>query len=146
MQVHTLPKTTGKSLRRLGQGHGSGRGKTAGRGTKGQKARRDIALSFEGGALRLIKRLPFLRGKNKNKSLKRTPVLVSLEKLNSLPKNTTVTLESLIKNKLVNEKIATRDGVKILGNEKVVIPLTVSLPVSKQAAEQIKKAGGTVVL
>src|SRR5438309_1533526 len=48
--------------RRIGRGHGSGKGKTSGRGTKGQKARGQVGTSFEGGQLRLIKRLPFRRG------------------------------------------------------------------------------------
>jgi len=70
MKLSTLSKTIKRTKRRLGQGHGSGRGKTAGRGTKGQNAKGDRSLSFEGGALTIIKRLPFLRGKGKNKSFK----------------------------------------------------------------------------
>ena len=55
MQLNNLVKVTTKSKRRLGQGHGSGRVKTSGRGTKGQNARSNRALSFEGGALPLLK-------------------------------------------------------------------------------------------
>ncbi len=65
MKLSSLTKITKTRKKRLGQGHGSGRGKTAGRGTKGQKARRNIPLTFEGGALTLIKRLPFMKGKGK---------------------------------------------------------------------------------
>src|SRR3989344_1708142 len=57
MKLENLPKTTARKNKRLGLGHGSGRGKTAGRGTKGQKARGKIPISFEGGAISLIKRL-----------------------------------------------------------------------------------------
>ena len=67
MELNKLAKTTVKTKKRLGQGHGSGRVKTSGRGTKGQKARGKIPLRFEGGALPLIKRMPFHRGKGKNK-------------------------------------------------------------------------------
>ena len=67
MKLENLTKVTDRKKKRLGQGHGSGRGKTGGRGTKGQKARGKVSLTFEGGALPLIKRLPFHRGKGKNK-------------------------------------------------------------------------------
>ena len=72
MKLESLPKTTERRKKRLGLGHGSGRGKTAGRGTKGQRARGKIPISFEGGAIPLIKRLPFMRGKGKNKSFKKS--------------------------------------------------------------------------
>lgn len=64
MELFNLPKLKGKSKKkkRLGQGLGSGKGKTAGRGHKGQKARGKVAVGFEGGQLKLIKRLPFMRG------------------------------------------------------------------------------------
>jgi large subunit ribosomal protein L15 len=71
MNLNNLAKITTKPKRRLGQGHGSGRVKTSGRGTKGQNARSNRSLSFEGGALPLIKRLPFRRGKGKNKVFKK---------------------------------------------------------------------------
>lgn len=146
MQLHTLPKVTKKSDRRLGQGHGSGRGKTSGRGTKGQKARGKIKLSFEGGALPLIKRLPFLRGRNKNKSLKNIPVILNISDLNSLPKDSKVTVEFLAKQKLVDGKEAMKDGIKILGNGELNVVLQVMVPVSGKAKTIIEKAGGTVNL
>ena len=144
MQLSTLTKITEKRLRRLGQGHGSGRSKTSGRGTKGQNARGKRALSFEGGALPLKKRLPFLRGKNKNKVFKRIPVVVNLSDLNSLPKGSTIDITLLIKHGLVDKKEALQDGVKILGNGKLDTVLKVMLPTSSSAAKAIEKAGGSV--
>lgn len=142
--LHTLPKITKKRKKRLGQGHGSGRAKTAGRGTKGQKARGDIPLAFEGGALPLIKRLPFLRGKGKNKSFKKKPVGVNIKYLNILPPQTVVDVESLIKHKIVDEKEAKTYGVKLLGEGSLSVPLIIKLPITKGAVVKIEKAGGKV--
>ncbi len=147
MNLSNLAKVTVKKKRRVGQGHGSGRGKTAGRGTKGQKARGHIPLSFEGGALPLIKRLPFRRGKGKNKSFKKKPVILNVKILNILEKEATVTLQTLIDKKIVDARHAKEYGVKILGDGELSIPLTIDqIPVSKGAAEKIKKAGGEIKL
>ena len=143
MNLASLPKIKEKNKKRLGQGHGSGRGKTAGRGTKGQKSRGKISLSFEGGALPLIKRLPFRRGKGRNKSFKTKPFILNVERLNELSKNSQVDVDLLIKEGLVSKK-AKKDGVKILGNGKLNLPLLVNLPVSESAREKIEKAGGKV--
>lgn len=144
MNIHQLPKTTTKGKRRLGQGHGSGRVKTSGRGTKGQKARGKIPLFFEGGALSLIKRMPFHRGKGKNNVFKKSPIVVNLEVLNVFPKGTTVDLEALIKAHIVEKEEAHTYGVKVLGDGSLQNPLTISLPISKRAAEKVTKAGGTI--
>ncbi len=144
MVLNNLKKIKKSSKKRLGQGHGSGRGKTAGRGTKGQKARGKVPLYFEGGALPLIKRLPFRRGKGKNKVFKKKPMIVNIKVLNLLKKDSIVDIETLIKNKIVDEKDAKMYGVKILGEGDLKTPLTVKLPISKGAASKIKKAGGKV--
>ena len=144
MHTHSLPSIIDKKRRRLGQRHGSGRVKTSGRGTKGQKARRNIALTFEGGALPLIKRLPFRRGKNKNNSLHTKPVIVSLKSLSILPKDAVVDVPTLIKYRLVNENEVKKCGVKLLGPGPVQQPLTVKIPVSQSLASEIEKAGGHV--
>ena len=99
MNLSNLDKAKTKSKKRVGQGHGSGRGKTSGRGTKGQKARNKVAIYFEGGALPLTKRLPFLRGKGRNRSLQEKPYVLNVEDLNVFSKGTVVTLESLVKQK-----------------------------------------------
>jgi large subunit ribosomal protein L15 len=144
MNLSNLHKITTKRKKRVGLGHGSGRGKTSGRGTKGLKARGDVPLDFEGGALPLIKRLPFLRGKGRNKSLQAKPFVINVSALNLFAKNETVDLETLAKHKLVNLSDAKLVGVKILGDGELGVALTVKVPVSKGAAAKIEKAGGKV--
>jgi len=143
VELNTLQTITKRTKRRLGQGHGSGRGKTAGRGTKGQKARGHISLSFEGGALSYIKRLPFRRGKGRNKAIRREPLTVRIERLNSLPKNTIVTKETLLKHNIIDVHGSQR-GVKIVDGGQLQVPVTVHVPLSKSAAKKIEKAGGKV--
>lgn len=144
MELHQLTKATTKEKRRLGQGHGSGRVKTSGRGTKGQKARRKIARNFEGPPLPLTKRLPFLRGKSRNNPLQPDPVVINLSTLNKLPKNSEVTTEFLIAQKLVDADEVAIKGVKVLGDGELTTPLVFRLPVSKRAEDKITKAGGRV--
>jgi len=144
MELHSLTKIVTKSKRRIGQGHGSGRGKTSGRGTKGQKARTSIPLFFEGGALPLIKRLPFRRGKGKNKTYQKKPVVINIKALSIFTKGTTVDIKMLIDKKIVDAQDAKIYGVKILGDGTIDQALTINLPISKKAADKITKAGGTI--
>lgn len=144
MELNNLEKLTDKKLRRIGRGHGSGRGKTSGRGTKGQKARRDIPLHFEGGALPLIKRLPFLRGKGKNKALSVRPMIINVEDLKKFTDKSVVDIQSLVKHNIVDEKSAKAKGVKILGKGELSAALVVKVIVSASAKEKIEKAGGSV--
>ena len=144
MNLTELQKIKTKKSRRLGQGHGSGRGKTGGRGTKGDKARGTVSLSFEGGALPLIKRLPFHRGKDKNKSFKLPTIILNLSDLGSLPKNTVVDTEALIKHNVITAREAGKASIKILGNGTITTPLTIKLPLSKSARAKVEQAGGQV--
>ncbi|MCL5019470.1 MAG: 50S ribosomal protein L15 [Patescibacteria group bacterium] len=144
MNINSLIKTTEKSKRRLGQGHGSGRVKTSGRGTKGQNARNKVPIYFEGGALPLIKRLPFRRGKGKNKLFKKKPIVINVKVLSLLGKDTVVDLKTLVKHNIVDEKEARIYGVKILGDGELKSALIIKLPISKNASEKVKKAGGKV--
>ncbi|MDE2025964.1 MAG: 50S ribosomal protein L15 [Patescibacteria group bacterium] len=146
MNLHALPKTTTTGKRRLGQGHGSGRVKTSGRGQKGQKARRKIKISFEGGALPLIKRMPFLRGKGRNYALKGKPELITLTDLNVFAKDAVVDIKALVNEHLVKATEAEKYGVKVLGDGTIEKALRVKLPTSKSAKEKIEKAGGSVEL
>lgn len=146
MDLSTLPKTTTQGRRRLGQGHGSGRVKTSGRGTKGQKARNHVPIFFEGGALPLIKRMPYLRGKGRNKMFKARPIAVNVQALNVFGKNATIDLKALIDKKIIDAKQGKLCGVKILGNGNLTVALAVALPVSKGAQVKIEKAGGRVKL
>ncbi|MEK7571136.1 MAG: 50S ribosomal protein L15 [Patescibacteria group bacterium] len=144
MNIGSLGSIVKKSKKRVGQGHGSGRGKTAGRGQKGQKARTSVPLDFEGGALPLIKRMPYLRGKGKNKPMKPAPVVLNVSALAKLPAKTTVDIETLVAHNLVDAAQAKQNGVKILGDGDLSIALTVKVAVSKSAAEKIQQAGGSV--
>lgn len=144
MALNNLVKVKTKSKKRLGQGHGSGRVKTSGRGTKGQHARNKVPMYFEGGALPLIKRLPYLRGKGRNKSFRNLPLIVNVKYLASFDANTVVDLDTLIKNKIVKASDAKEFGVKILGDGVIEKALIIKLPISKRAAEKIIKAGGKV--
>lgn len=130
-----------RQKKRIGRGHGSGKVKTAGRGTKGQKARGSIMPGFEGGQLALIKRLPLLRGKGKNTSLVAKPFPLTVERLNTLPRDTIVTLEVLKKYNMIDARVT---RVKILGAGKLTVALSVVVPCSKSASESIVKAGGRV--
>lgn len=143
MQLHSLPETVTKSKKRLGQGHGSGRVKTSGRGTKGQNARSKRPIQFEGGALPLTKRLPFLRGKDRNKPISPKFIIVNLDDINKLPAKTIVTLEVLVKHGLISKDAVTK-GVKVLGGGSVDKEYTVKIPLSKSASDKIIKAGGSV--
>ena len=144
MNLSALPKITEKRKRRVGRGHGSGRVKTAGRGTKGQNAKGKRPLSFEGGALSLIKRLPFRRGKERNKAFKKKPVILNVKVLSLLKKDSVVDVAFLIKNRIVDSDHAKKYGVKILGDGDIQIALVIKLPISKNAAKKIEKAGGRV--
>lgn len=143
MELSNLPRITQKESRRVGRGHGSGRGKTAGRGTKGQKSRKNIPLAFEGGALPLVKRLPFLRGRGRNKVFKPHPIAINISSLNKFSKKTTIDIDTLIKYGIVRDA-ARKQGVKILSDGDLSVPLIVKLPVSASARKKIEKAGGTV--
>lgn len=143
MKLSTLPKIVARSKKRLGRGHGSGRVKTSGRGTKGQKARENIKLTFAGSSLQAswLKRLPLMRGKGKNKSFGKKPVIVNVKYLNGLKANTEVTLETLQKAGIIDQSVT---KVKILGDGELSVPLTIKLPTSKGAVKKIEKAGGKV--
>jgi large subunit ribosomal protein L15 len=143
MDTSKLISIKRRSKKRLGRGHGSGKVKTSGRGTKGQKARDSITPGFEGGQLSLLKRLPLLRGKGRNKALQAKTVAVSLEKLELLPEGSKVTLEILSKYHMIDTGVS---RVKILGNGTLNRKLTVSVACSKSARRAIEKAGGTVAV
>lgn len=143
MQIQSLPKVKSKIQKRVGRGAGSGKGKTAGRGQKGQKARGTVKVLYEGGQLSLIKRLPFLRGKGRNKPHSNKPFPINLKYLNLLPENTVVDMNSLLKYKLIRKDFS-YNKVKILGDGELSKVLTVNLPCSKGAQKKILKAGGKV--
>lgn len=131
-----------KSRLRKGRGPGSGNGKTAGRGHKGQKARSGggVRIGFEGGQMPLYRRLP-KRGFN-NKRFAKEYAEVKLEVLNIFDDDTVVTQELMKDRGLVKEL---KDGIVVLGNGNVNRRLTVQAArFTRTAAEKIKAAGGKV--
>lgn len=144
--LHSLPKVSTRGKKRAGRGYGSGKGgHTSGRGQKGQKSRRTIPWSFEGGALPLSQRLPFWRGKGRLHALKPKPVVVNIGDLERLKAGVVIDMALLIKEGFLTEKEARVQHVKILGRGKLTKKLTiVGLPVSAPARAKIEKAGGNV--
>lgn len=127
--------------KRKGQGVGSGLGKTAGRGQKGQNSRSGggVRPGFEGGQIPLFQRLPKRGFKNVNRE---EYAVVNVSDLNVFENGAEVTIETLIKAGLVNK---TYDGVKVLGNGTLEKKLTVKASKFSASAEAaIKNAGGTV--
>ena len=141
MKLSALSSITKRPKKRIGRGHGSGKVKTSGRGTKGQNARNSRPQGFEGGQLALIKRLPLLRGKDRNGSQKMKAFPLSVERLAELPKGTTVSLATLLKYHMIGGSVK---RVKLLGKGKITHALTVAVPCSKSARRSIEQAGGTV--
>ena len=131
---------------RRGRGHGSGNGKTAGKGHKGQKARSGAPRpGFEGGQMPLYRRIPKRGFKNRNtKEIIAINVSVLEKKFES---GDVVTVESLIEKgiiKNINTGIQTVDGVKILGKGDLTKKLDVKVNAfSESAKEKIEAAGGT---
>jgi large subunit ribosomal protein L15 len=145
MELSQLTKTTTRSKKRLGRGYGSLKGgHTSSRGQKGQTSRSKIAIWFEGGQLPQIRRFPFIRGKNRFKSLKKDTILIDLSQLKDLKANTTVNPKLLVDLKLLKPKELQSKLVKILGRGDIHTALNITIPTSKNAQTKIEKAGGKV--
>ena len=124
---------------RVGRGHGSGNGKTAGRGQKGQKSRSGgkIRVGFEGGQMPLYRRLPKKGFKCRNS---KKIIAINVSELERFEADSVVTIETLAQAGLVKNSY---DGVKILGNGDLNKKLTVQVNAfSKSAAEKIEACGG----
>jgi len=145
----TTLNTTGKILRkkiRVGRGIGSGKGKTSGRGMKGQKSRSGVAIkSFEGGQMPLYRRLP-KRGFNSFNNLKIAKI--NLDKIQmfidkkTLNLTDTINIETLKKLKIINKN---SKKLKILGNGEIKNKINIQTDlISKSAIEKLKKIGGSV--
>ncbi|EKP94866.1 50S ribosomal protein L15 [Thermaerobacter subterraneus] len=140
--LHELRPAPGARRRpkRVGRGIGSGHGKTAGRGTKGQKARSGGAKGpgFEGGQMPLQRRIP-KRGFT-NAPFKKEYAVVNVETLNRFEPGTEVTPELLQERGIVKDA---RDGIKILGDGELKVALTVRAhKFSASARAKIEQAGG----
>nr|WP_276932049.1 50S ribosomal protein L15 [Globicatella sulfidifaciens] len=143
MQLHTLKPVAGsrKERNRVGRGQGSGNGKTAGRGQKGQKQRSGggVRLGFEGGQQPLFRRLPKRGFTNINR---KEYAIVNVETLNRFEDGTTVTPALLIESGIIKNELS---GVKILGEGQLERKLTVhAAKFSKSAEQAIIAAGGSI--
>ena len=141
MKLHELSPAPGsvKEAFRKGRGAGSGNGKTAGKGHKGQNARSGggVRLGFEGGQLPLYRKLPKRGFKNRFAT---EYAIVNVAALNVFEDGDTVTLDKLMAAGIINKPL---DGLKILGNGEITKKLTVEATVfSATAKEKIEAAGG----
>ena len=141
MNLSTLSPAEGSKQSnnfRRGRGHGSGNGKTAGKGHKGQKARSGAPRpGFEGGQLPLYMRLPKRGFTNRNH---KEIVAINLDKLEKFNDGDVVTVDTLLESGVIKNP---KDGVKILGNGELTKKLTVQVNAfSKSAAEKIEALGG----
>ena len=142
MKLHELSPAAGstKERKRIGRGAGSGQGKTAGKGHKGQKARagRGMRAGFEGGQMPLQRRLP---KRGFNNIFRKEIVAVNVADLNArFEDGAVVDVESLMQAGLVKNSF---DGIKILGNGELSKKLTVKVDAFSESAKQkIEAAGG----
>ena len=144
MKLHDMQPAPGSvtKSKRLGRGTGSGHGKTAGKGHKGQNARSGggVRPGFEGGQMPLIRRLP-KRGFTNN--WKKVYTTINVSELNKLEPNTIVTAEMLKATGKISK--ISEYGLKVIGNGELTIPLTVKAnKFSESAIQKIQKAGGTI--
>ena len=125
---------------RRGRGHGSGNGKTAGKGHKGQKARSGAPRpGFEGGQMPLYRRLPKRGFKCRNS---KEIVAINVSALERFEDGAEVNIASLVESGLVSNP---RDGVKILGNGEITKKLNVKVTAASESAKaKIEAAGGTI--
>ena len=143
MKLHELKPAAGskKAPKRVGRGTGSGLGRNAGKGEKGQNARSGggVRPGFEGGQMPLYRRLPKRGFTN---IFAKQIVSINVDRLNIFENGTVVTPELLLETRVISKVL---DGVKILGNGTLEKSLTVQgCKVSKSAAEKIEAAGGKV--
>ncbi len=141
MKLHDLQPAPGsrRVSKRIGRGHATGQGKTAGKGHKGQNARSGggVRLGFEGGQTPLFRRIPKRGFTNINR---KEFAIVNLETLNRFEDGTEITPALLVETGIVKKELS---GIKILGNGEVTKKLTVSAhKFSQSAKEAIEAAGG----
>lgn len=141
MKLQNLFGIINKDMKRVGRGIGSGKGKTAGRGTKGQLSRtgKKLRPGFEGGQLPLVQRVPKRPG---FKSLSPKAITIPLDKLNGLKSGTKVTVEQLVRDGFIAGK---HTAFKIVASTKYINNLiievgSITAGAKKQATPKVKKA------
>ena len=141
MKIHELTPApdSNKAVKRVGRGHGSGQGKTAGKGHKGQKARSggSIRPGFEGGQMPLQRRVP---KRGFNNIFAKKIVAINVSDLNKFEDGAEVDAQALVNVGIVKKEY---DGIKILGNGEISKKLTVKVAAYSESAKQkIEAAGG----
>ena len=148
MKLNTLKPRLLKTKKRLGRGIGSGKGKTSGRGHKGQKSRSGVAIkSFEGGQMPLYRRLP-KRGFNSLSKIKIAKI--NLEKIQTFIDKKTINSSDKIDFKLLKKlKIINKNSqmLKILGTGEIKVKVNIEADlISKSAKEKLEKIGGSILI
>ena len=145
--LNTTSKVINKKMR-VGRGIGSGKGKTSGRGVKGQKSRSGVAIkSFEGGQMPLYRRLP-KRGFNSINKIK--VAKINLEKIQTFIDKKTINSSDTIDFKLLKKlKIINKNSqkLKILGTGEIKVKINIEADlISKSAKEKLEKIGGSILI
>ncbi|MBR5543359.1 MAG: 50S ribosomal protein L15 [Oscillospiraceae bacterium] len=143
MKLHELSPAAGSvtEVKRKGRGPGSGNGKTAGKGHKGQNARSGggVRIGFEGGQMPITRRLP---KRGFNNIFAKTYAIVNVEALNAFDNGAVVGTEELLAKKIIRKA---EDGLRVLGNGELTKKLTVKANAfSESAKAKIEAAGGKV--
>tara|TARA_B100000242_G_C42726832_1_gene339330 strand:- start:93 stop:545 length:453 start_codon:yes stop_codon:yes gene_type:complete len=137
-----------KAKMRVGRGIGSGKGKTSGRGVKGQKSRSGVAIkSFEGGQMPLYRRLP---KRGFNPISKNEIAILNLEKIQSFIDNKNIKSSDMLNSELLKKlKLIKKNSkkLKILGNGEIKVKINIEADlVSKTALKKLEKIGGSIQL
>ena len=148
MKLNSLNQKLRRHKKRLGRGIGSGKGKTSGRGIKGQKSRSGVAIkSFEGGQMPLYRRLP----KRGFKPIDKIKIAtINLEKIQNFIDKKTISSTDKIDVKLLKKlKIINKNSqkLKILGTGEIKIKINIEANlISKSAKEKLEKVGGSILI
>ena len=150
MKLHELRDNEGatKRRKRVGRGPGSGKGKTGGRGIKGQKSRSGVAINgYEGGQMPLYQRLPkrgFNKPNQKSYAVVNLGLIQKFVDAGKLDASATITEDALVASGLVRRKL---DGIRVLAKGEITAKLTLEVTgASKPAIDAVEKAGGAVTI
>jgi large subunit ribosomal protein L15 len=148
MKLHELRDNPGatRTKKRIARGPGSGKGKTAGRGIKGQKSRSGVAIAgYEGGQMPLYQRLPkrgFNKPNRKSYAVVNLGLIQKFVDAGKLDASAEITEDALVASGLVRRKL---DGVRVLAKGEINAKVTLSVTgASKSAVEAVEKAGGSL--
>ena len=148
MKLHELRDNEGatRKKKRVGRGPGSGKGKTAGRGIKGQKSRSGVAINgYEGGQMPLYQRLPkrgFNKPNRKKYAVLNLGLIQKFIEAGKLDASAEINEDALVASGLVRRKL---DGIRILAKGEITSKVTLTVTgASKAAVEAVEKAGGSL--